>query len=606
MQASEDQQSVPEGAPPLRENGGRQVTVREAIEALDTLLADPRFRASDRNRRFLRFVAEKALTGNDDAVKAYTIAVDVFGRGADFDPILDPIVRVEATRLRSTLTAYYAGPGRDEAVRISLPKGGYVPVFEPQEPPGEADEAAPQPEGADIPETVPDEPAGAEPAAKPAMPSRFRLDRIRYLAAGLAVLAALVAVGWLVADWDARPVISEDPVVLVRTESAASADVASGQMAAGFARSLTQAISRFDGIQVHNLPSELSTSSALDLIDRGVSERRAVYILNSGLRQQGQVIRFWWELRDARNGEVIWADATDRPASGEITMAVEDEVASKVATMIGQPQGLVAMRQLETELLRPTKGYGCVLRARAYYAAISESLHRDVRACLEETVAAVPDYADAWAMLALVYLDEDRNAFNRRSTSADALERAVGSARRAAELAPNSETAQEALLLVYHRKGDFEAAFAAGRRALEINPYNPSLAASLGARLFARGYWDEGAALVQKAVDQSLVVLPTDRAMLVIDYYRREDYAGALKQVEMINAPNFYPVPVLRAAIYAQLGNKAEAEKNVRALLAIRPNYAAEFRDDLRSRRFTEVLIDKLAEGLKKAGLAVQ
>ncbi|WP_063824135.1 hypothetical protein [Methylobacterium sp. WSM2598] len=92
-------------------------------------------RLSERNRRFLSFVVEEALAGRGERVKAYTIGVDVFGRGPDFDPGKDPIIRIEATRIRSALAAYYAGPGAHNPVRLVLRPGSYIPVCEAAQPP---------------------------------------------------------------------------------------------------------------------------------------------------------------------------------------------------------------------------------------------------------------------------------------------------------------------------------------------------------------------------------------------------------------------------------------------------------------------------------------
>ena len=88
------------------------------------------FDASERNRSFLGYVVEEALSGRTARIKAYTIATSVFGRGADFDPQLDSIVRIEAGRLRRSLDNYYLREGADDPVRIVIPKGTYVPTFQ--------------------------------------------------------------------------------------------------------------------------------------------------------------------------------------------------------------------------------------------------------------------------------------------------------------------------------------------------------------------------------------------------------------------------------------------------------------------------------------------
>lgn len=96
---------------------------------LARILDSADFVATDRDRRFLAYVVEESLAGRAARIKAYSIATEVFGRDASFDPQSDPIVRVEAGHLRRALERYYLGAGREDPVEITIPKGGYVPVF---------------------------------------------------------------------------------------------------------------------------------------------------------------------------------------------------------------------------------------------------------------------------------------------------------------------------------------------------------------------------------------------------------------------------------------------------------------------------------------------
>src|SRR5262249_48652619 len=95
---------------------------------LDRILDSELFARSERLSTFLRFVVERPLAGDGDPLKEHTIAVEVYGRGASFDTAADPIVRIDARRLRDKLREYYAGAG-DAPVVISVPKGRYTPVF---------------------------------------------------------------------------------------------------------------------------------------------------------------------------------------------------------------------------------------------------------------------------------------------------------------------------------------------------------------------------------------------------------------------------------------------------------------------------------------------
>jgi adenylate cyclase len=95
---------------------------------LDQALSSPLFRKAERQSRFLRFVVDVALQSPEATIKEFEIAVAVYDRRPDYDPRTDPIVRVEAARLRARLREYYQVTPPDH-VRIDLPKGGYLPLF---------------------------------------------------------------------------------------------------------------------------------------------------------------------------------------------------------------------------------------------------------------------------------------------------------------------------------------------------------------------------------------------------------------------------------------------------------------------------------------------
>ncbi len=96
---------------------------------LDRILASQSFASSERLSRFLRFTVEQALLGHGEQLKEYCLGVSVFDRDEAYDPRTDPIVRVEAGRLRSKLSKYYESEGRDDPVRIEFPRGSYVPQW---------------------------------------------------------------------------------------------------------------------------------------------------------------------------------------------------------------------------------------------------------------------------------------------------------------------------------------------------------------------------------------------------------------------------------------------------------------------------------------------
>jgi Tol biopolymer transport system component len=159
------------------------VSKAEVEAHLERVIASAAFRGAGRSVRVLRYIVSQTLLGHGDQLKDYTLGAEALGRGVDFDPRTDPIARVEASRLRSRLDVYYATEGASEALRILVPKGGYVPHFERR--------AA----GVALPSSAP-----PDPSAAPSHPRRrggLSAWRALSLAAASAVVAACAT--WWVA-----------------------------------------------------------------------------------------------------------------------------------------------------------------------------------------------------------------------------------------------------------------------------------------------------------------------------------------------------------------------------------------------------------------------
>jgi TolB-like protein/Tfp pilus assembly protein PilF len=100
---------------------------------LERILTSATFRQVDRLKRFLRFIVSEAVAGRGDQLKEYVIGVQVFDKEPSFDPRADPIVRVQARRLRARLVRYYREEARPDELSIELPKGRYSPLIKPRE-----------------------------------------------------------------------------------------------------------------------------------------------------------------------------------------------------------------------------------------------------------------------------------------------------------------------------------------------------------------------------------------------------------------------------------------------------------------------------------------
>ena len=123
---------MPKARPDKRrhaETNGALLPLADDVRAqLARIIESAEFAIPERGRTFLRYIVDESLDGRADRIKAYSVAIEVFKRAEGFTQD-DPVVRIEAGRLRRALERYYFVAGQADPIRIDLPKGGYVPTF---------------------------------------------------------------------------------------------------------------------------------------------------------------------------------------------------------------------------------------------------------------------------------------------------------------------------------------------------------------------------------------------------------------------------------------------------------------------------------------------
>jgi TolB-like protein len=106
-----------------------KISDKAVRQELTRILGSKTFSQVDRLKRFVDFIVTETVDGRGGDLKEYVIGVQVFGKEPSFDPRTDPIVRVQARRLRTRLARYYRDEGNSDELIVDLPKGGYAPVF---------------------------------------------------------------------------------------------------------------------------------------------------------------------------------------------------------------------------------------------------------------------------------------------------------------------------------------------------------------------------------------------------------------------------------------------------------------------------------------------
>jgi Flp pilus assembly protein TadD len=160
-----------------------------------------------------------------------------------------------------------------------------------------------------------------------------------------------------------------------------------------------------------------------------------------------------------------------------------------------------------------------------------------------------------------------------------------------------------ALSIVQFYRGDFADANATNRRLLALNPTNPEVLAQVGWRIAYTQDWNEGMALVRRAIDRSIKAPYWYHMFIAVDHYRQGDYHAALAEAAPVAEVSDTWVPVFLAAIHGQLGNKDQARRALDRARALDASALQDPRGWLRLHNAPEDLISQVIDGLRKAGL---
>ncbi len=111
------------------DNNRLELNNKSISKQLELIIASPDLNATQQQIAFLKFVVNQTLAGKSREINDYTVANEVFGRGPDFNAMIDPIVNIQASILRRKLERYYQNTGKNDPILIDIPNGSYVPVF---------------------------------------------------------------------------------------------------------------------------------------------------------------------------------------------------------------------------------------------------------------------------------------------------------------------------------------------------------------------------------------------------------------------------------------------------------------------------------------------
>ncbi len=569
---------------------------------LQRVLESSDFRATPRRREMLRYLVEESLAGRARTLKGYTIGVAVFGRGDDFDPQADPVVRLEARRLRRDLDSYYVSAGRDNPLRISIPKGHYVPEISCN---SRALSGVPESVSQEETEQRPDTPPTERPLNQ-TNERKFAGSRIRWISVSAAIAVLLAAIAswlWLSRGHDSALAMTEGPAVAVLPFRSLGVDEHTTFLADGIAEQIMTALSRFPDFRLYS-PSGIKEGAGSDSLKQG---RRLglAYIVEGSVTSDNDSIRIGTHLIEVQSGQIIWAEDYRRPLMPGSLLQVQSEIASDIATALGQPYGIIRSDVtigLPEDFNPSMSSYECVLRAYSYRRSFVRALHAPTVDCLEQAVERDPKYAEAWALLGWLYMDGVRFGWTPEGHKQEAFNKAIDATERALKQDARNITALKAAASSHHYVGNYAESQRLQRRALELNSNDPDTQAQLGWRLAIRGEFDEGIAYLQKAVSRTVNPPGWYFHLIAIDHYLNGRYAEMLTAANSSTRDGSGISWSLVAIAEGALGNATAARDALARMEAISPHLIQDPAAAFRRHQATEDIVEMIVSGLRQAG----
>ncbi len=416
-------------------------------QALERILASAPFLNARRASQFLSFVVESTLAGNEQRVKEYLVGVEVFARPADYDPKDDPIVRIEAGRLRKKLAEYYKGPGANDPVIIELPKGGYVPVFRHRPSrlqlvkPGAADQT--------------------ELAATQNEDHRRQRTPALFIAA-LLLFVSLALASFYYFRHRARASAAPTSIAVLPFLDL-GADSKGEYISDGVTEELTTGLAELKGLRV------VAASSAYQFRGKSEDVRKigqalnAEALLEGSITRSGSGVRIDAQLVNTRNGYNLWSKAYNVP--GTDLLDSEDDIVQETARVLRVPVSNTPPLKRDTE---NPEAHDLYLHGRYLWSKRDTRDIQESARLFERAIKDDPNYALAYAGLADAYTVM---AVNRQLPPATAVPQARQALQRALQLDPNLAEAHATLgLLESQCDWDWHGAEHEFRRAIELQP----------------------------------------------------------------------------------------------------------------------------------------
>lgn len=396
-----------------------------------------------------------------------------------------------------------------------------------------------------------------------------------------------------------RPPLGERPSIAVLPLSNMSGDPEQEYFADGITEDIITYLSRFRGLLVIGEKSSFHYKGKTAEPRTIAKDLGAQYLVQGSLRRAGGRIRLTVQLVEAETGVRLWAERYDREV-GDLFVLQDEIVESIVQTLVGRLTSAGA-KHASRKAPQNLAAYDYVLQARAIISDSRENLQR-CRALYEKAIELDPECGHAYAGLAATYSFEWTSGWSE--SMEETLDKAVSLAQKAAALDDLDSVAQRRLAVFQLFKGEREQAEVHLDRALSLNPNDADAMAYRALFLIYAGDPDGALAELSRATRRNPFHPTWYYWLFGLAHYAARRYQEAVAPLlrAIDSFPNFVAPHRHLAACYAQLGQRAKAERERAKILELEPSFTiAKIARTFAYRDPAD--LEHYCEGLRKAGL---
>ena len=563
-------------------------------EQLVRILNSGPFHQSQRRQRFLEYLVNETLAGRGERLKGYNVALEVFDRPETFDPTVDPLVRIEAARLREKLREYYGTDGQGDPIHIDLPKGTYTPQIEFRQPatPGTR---------LDRPDaTTPDRPLDPSQGSVASQP-RARKTSFGVLAASIIAVLLVLLAGFSAWRWwvPSTPLSEKASIAVLPFESVGN-DPKWDRFADGITEDIVTDLSHSkDLFVVARNSTEVYKDKPADV--RSVGRDLGVhYVLEGSIQPLGDQIRVTAQLIDTRTGGHVWSNRYDRPATDLFN--VQSDVTEKIAATLTGYEGAVAEAERSLVRRKPPSD----LTAYETYLLGMEAKHRVTKEGLEEAerlfrkaLEIDPQFARAYVGLVWVrfYLID----LGLAPSIDEEVSKMMEEAEKAVQLDPNDGETHLALGQAYGYQGKAEQALAEYAKAETLAPSNADLLLIVAWNIVQFGESGRALSLAEQALKLNPNYPDWYNQGLSLVFFFGEQYDKSVKYRLFVKKPLALDYAFLAMA-NAYLGRTGDAETAAANVTKLDPTWIAE-RYLSQAGGYAEREAELFVNGARKAGV---